>query len=108
MPPRAPRAASAGPAGGRVRRTDKFQQRHDVLGFPYAVVQKFGNDQAGSKAALIAYYGLFAIFPLLMLFTTILGYVLQRQRPACARTSSTAHSGASRSSAPSCSPRSTA
>ena len=39
-------------------------------------MQKFGNDQAGSKAALIAYYGLFALFPLLMLFTTILGYVL--------------------------------
>jgi YihY family inner membrane protein len=40
------------------------------------VFQKFGNDQAGSRAALIAYYGLFAIFPLLLLFTTILGYVL--------------------------------
>ena len=39
-------------------------------------MQKFGNDQAGSKAALLAYYGLFALFPLLMLFTTILGYVL--------------------------------
>jgi len=59
-----------------VRRADKYQQRHRVLGFPFAVVQKFGNDQAGSKAALIAYYGLFAVFPLLMLFTTILGYVL--------------------------------
>jgi len=59
-----------------VRRIDTFQQRHRVLGFPFAVLQKFGNDQAGSKAALIAYYGLFAIFPLLMLFTTILGYVL--------------------------------
>jgi YihY family inner membrane protein len=59
-----------------VRRTDKFQQRHGVFGFPYAVLQKFGNDQAGSKAALIAYYGLFALFPLLMLFTTILGYLL--------------------------------
>jgi YihY family inner membrane protein len=59
-----------------VRRVDKFQQRHGVLGFPFAVVQKFGNDQAGSKAALIAYYGLFALFPLLLLFTTILGYVL--------------------------------
>ena len=59
-----------------IRRTDKFQQRHDVLGFPFAVLQKFGNDQAGSKAALIAYYGLFALFPLLMLFTTVLGYVL--------------------------------
>ncbi len=59
-----------------VRRTDKFQQRHGALGFPFAVLQKFGNDQAGSKAALIAYYGLFALFPLLMLFATILGYVL--------------------------------
>ncbi len=59
-----------------VRRVDEFQQRHGVLGFPFAVLQKFGNDQGGSKAALIAYYGLFAVFPLLMLFTTILGYVL--------------------------------
>ncbi len=59
-----------------IRRVDRFQQRHGVLGFPFAVLQKFGNDQAGSKAALIAYYGLFAVFPLLMLFTTILGYVL--------------------------------
>ena len=48
-----------------------------MLGFPFAVFQKFGNDQAGSRAALIAYYGLFALFPLLLLFTTILGYVLQ-------------------------------
>jgi len=60
-----------------VRRVDKFQQRHGVLGFPFAVLQKFGNDQAGSNAALIAYYGLFALFPLLMLFTTILGYVVR-------------------------------
>ncbi len=59
-----------------VRKVDRFQQHHGVIGFPFAVVQKFGNDQAGAKAALIAYYGLFAIFPLLLLFTTILGYVL--------------------------------
>ena len=59
-----------------IRRADKFQQEHGVLGFPFAVLQKFGNDQAGSKAALIADYGLFALFPLLMLFTTILGYLL--------------------------------
>jgi YihY family inner membrane protein len=59
-----------------IRRIDGWQQRHWVVGFPWAVMQKFGNDQAGSKAALIAYYGLFALFPLLLLFTTILGYVL--------------------------------
>jgi YihY family inner membrane protein len=60
----------------QVRRADRFQQRHTVIAFPWAVVQKFGNDQAGSKAALMAYYGLFALFPLLLLLATILGFVL--------------------------------
>jgi YihY family inner membrane protein len=59
-----------------IRRADRFQQDHGAFGFPFAVIQKFGNDQAGSKAALVAYYGLFALFPLLLLFTTILGYAL--------------------------------
>ncbi|HEY6274954.1 MAG TPA: YihY/virulence factor BrkB family protein [Streptosporangiaceae bacterium] len=60
----------------QVRRLDRFQQRHTVIAFPWAVVQKFGNDQAGSKAALMAYYGLFALFPLLLLLATILGFAL--------------------------------
>jgi YihY family inner membrane protein len=60
-----------------VRRVDRFQRKHAVVGFPFAVMQKYGNDQAGAKAALVAYYGLFAIFPLLLLFTTILGIVLK-------------------------------
>lgn len=59
-----------------VRRIDRFQQRHAVLSFPFAVVQKFGNDQAGGKAVTIAYYGLFSMFPLLLLFTTVLGFAL--------------------------------
>ena len=42
-----------------------------------AVIRKFGNDQAGNLAALIAYYAFFSIFPLLLVFTTILGFVLQ-------------------------------
>jgi YihY family inner membrane protein len=69
-------APRIGWAERQVRRVDRFQQRHAVIGFPWAVLQKFGNDQAGSKAALMAYYGLFALFPLLLLFTTILGFVL--------------------------------
>ena len=60
----------------QVRRADRFQQRHVAIGFPWAVLQKFGNDQAGGKAALMAYYGLFALFPLLLLLTTILGFAL--------------------------------
>jgi membrane protein len=56
---------------------DRFQQERAALAIPVAVIKKFGNDQAGNLAALIAYYGFFALFPLLLLFTTILGFVLQ-------------------------------
>src|SRR5579884_1153085 len=56
---------------------DAFQQRHAVLALPLAVVKKFSDDGAGRLAALIAYYGFFALFPLLLLFTTILGFILQ-------------------------------
>jgi YihY family inner membrane protein len=44
---------------------------------PYAVVKKFGDDQAGSLAAVIAYYGFFSIFPLLLVFVTVLGMLLR-------------------------------
>src|SRR6185312_16403773 len=64
------------PVERQLRRFDGFQQRHGLVGFPIAVMQKFGNDQAGGKAALIAYYGLFSLFPLLLLFATIFGYLL--------------------------------
>jgi YihY family inner membrane protein len=60
----------------QVRRADRFQQRHAVIAVPWAVMQKFGNDQAGGKAALMAYYGLFALFPLLLLLATVLGFAL--------------------------------
>lgn len=61
----------------QVRRFDQVQQQHPVLAFPWAVVQKFGNDRAGSHATRIAYQGLFALFPLLLLFTTVLGFLLE-------------------------------
>jgi membrane protein len=60
-----------------IRRFDRFQQKHTGWAVPLAVVRKFGNDQAGSLAALIAYYAFFSIFPLLLVFTTILAFVLQ-------------------------------
>jgi membrane protein len=63
--------------GGLVRKVDRFQQRHPTVGFPFAVVKKFGDDRAGNLAALIAYYGFFSLFPLLLVFVTVLGYVLR-------------------------------
>ncbi len=42
-----------------------------------AVLRKMSNDQGGSLAALVAYYAFFSLFPLLLVMTTILGFVLQ-------------------------------
>lgn len=61
---------------GVLQAADRFQQRHGVLGFPVAVIKKFGDDQAGKHAALLAYYGLFSLFPLLLVFVTVLAYAL--------------------------------
>ncbi len=60
-----------------VRAFDRVQQRHRWLAIPTAVLRKFGDDQAGSLASLVAYYAFFAVFPLLLVSTTILGFVLQ-------------------------------
>jgi YihY family inner membrane protein len=59
------------------RRADGAQQRTPWLSFPYAVLKKFGDDQAGNLAALIAYYGFFSLFPLMLVLVTVLGMVLQ-------------------------------
>jgi membrane protein len=61
----------------RLERFDRYQQRHAWLGFPLAVRQKYSDDQGGYLAATITYYGFFSLFPLLLVFTAILGYVLR-------------------------------
>jgi YihY family inner membrane protein len=59
-----------------LRAIDRFQQRHGVLGFLVGVVKKFGDDDAGKYAALLAYYTFLSLFPLLLVFVTLLGYAL--------------------------------
>ncbi|HLB21074.1 MAG TPA: YhjD/YihY/BrkB family envelope integrity protein [Solirubrobacteraceae bacterium] len=56
---------------------DQRQQQSPRLGFIAAVVKKFGDDQAGQLAALIAYYAFVSLFPLLLVLVTVLGFVLQ-------------------------------
>ncbi|OBA60417.1 YihY/virulence factor BrkB family protein [Gordonia sp. 852002-10350_SCH5691597] len=57
-------------------RIDAFQRKHPATGYPLGVVYKFFDDQGGYLAALIAYYGFVSLFPLLLVFTSILGIVL--------------------------------
>jgi YihY family inner membrane protein len=60
-----------------VERLDGFQRRHRVLGFPIGVIYKFSDDQGVYLAALMTYYGFLAVWPLLLLASAILGFVLQ-------------------------------
>ena len=63
----------SGPTIGRV---DAFQRGHPVIGFPLAVIYKYFDDQGAYLSAIITYYAFIAIFPLLLLGTSILGFVL--------------------------------
>ena len=68
-------------AGARLRnlvvRADRFQQRRPVLGFPLAVLKKSSDDRAGDLAAVIALYAFFSLFPLLVVLTSLLGFVFE-------------------------------
>jgi membrane protein len=55
---------------------DSFQRRHPWLGFVLAVRQKYADDQGGYLAATITCYAFFAVFPLLLLLVTALGFAL--------------------------------
>lgn len=56
-----------------IDRLDKMQRKRKAPAFLFAVVKKFGDDQAGYQAALITYYGFLSLFPLLLVLTTVAG-----------------------------------
>jgi membrane protein len=70
------------PARGEVvgvavaERLDGFQREHRWAGFPLAVVYKYFDDFGSYLAALLTYYGFVSLFPMLLLLSTILGFVL--------------------------------
>lgn len=61
----------------RLAAIDRYQQRKRLLGFVVAVFKRFDDDQGSQMGALIAYYGFFSLFPLLLVFVTVLGFVLE-------------------------------
>jgi membrane protein len=62
---------------GLVDRVDDYQRRHPVVGFPLAVVYKYFDDQGPYLAATLTYYSFIAIFPLLLIASSLLGFLLQ-------------------------------
>ena len=119
---RAARTCDGVPPVSLTERLDAFQRRHPVAGFPLAVAYKFTEDQGPYLAALITYYGFLSLFPLLLLLTSILGFVLQgspdlqrqvldstlRQFPVIGERTRSTHRASAAASAPSSSGRSVA
>lgn len=56
-------------------RLEGWQQRRPALAIPMAVIKKFSDDGADRLGVQIAYWGFFSIFALLLVFTSILGFV---------------------------------
>jgi membrane protein len=68
---------------GLKAKADAFQQQHAWSAIPVAVLRKFSDDNSSNLAAMIAFWAFFSIFPLLLVFVTLLGFFL----PASDKTS---------------------
>jgi membrane protein len=76
-----------------LRAVDRWQQRHRWPAFGVAAWKKFGDDQAGNLAALVAYYAFASIFPLLLVLVTVLDLVLSHNPAARERLLNSALAG---------------
>ncbi|MFT4083780.1 MAG: YihY/virulence factor BrkB family protein [Nocardioides sp.] len=62
---------------GVMQAVDRAQRRIPPVAFVLGVIYKFFDDQGNYLAAIVTYYAFIAIFPLLLLGSSILGFVLQ-------------------------------
>jgi YihY family inner membrane protein len=71
----------AGYIRGTIGMVDRWQRRHMAAGFCYGVVKKYGDDEAGYKAALLTYYGFLSLFPLLLVLASIVSSLAAHHVP---------------------------
>lgn len=60
-----------------MQKLDRAQRQFTPVSFPLGVIYKFFDDQGNYLAAIVTYYAFIAIFPLLLLGSSILGFLLQ-------------------------------
>jgi len=58
------------------KRIDRALRKRRTLSIALATGKKYGEDRSSNLAAMIAFWAFFSIFPLLLVFVSILGYVL--------------------------------
>ena len=64
-----------GPPQRVMAAVDRWQRRTRWAGVPYAVMKKFGDDNANLLVVALAWYGFTAIFPLLLVVVTLFGFI---------------------------------
>lgn len=60
-----------------VARVNRWQRRIPLLGFPLAVVRKYGEDAGARMAALLTYYGFLSSIPILLIVVWVATQVLR-------------------------------
>jgi membrane protein len=58
------------------QKLDNIQQSNRFVAFPVAVVKRYMDDKAGKQAALVTYYAFLSLFPLLLIFITVIGILI--------------------------------
>jgi YihY family inner membrane protein len=58
-----------------LRWADRLQQRSKIVAFAIGVIKKYGDDRGGQLAVMLTYYGFLSLFPLLLIMTTVLGFI---------------------------------
>lgn len=64
---------------GLIHRVDVAQQGFRPAAFVFGVTKKFGDDRGGALAAELTYYGFLSVFPALLILTTLLGFIGNRE-----------------------------
>ncbi|MHB1865018.1 MAG: YihY/virulence factor BrkB family protein [Candidatus Saccharimonadales bacterium] len=52
-------------------RIDRFQRSNKLTSFVYAVIKKYSEDNSSYQGALLTYYGVLSLFPLLVVLTSL-------------------------------------
>src|ERR1700691_2245219 len=69
------KAGAMNPVERAIRSVDATQRRYTPTAFVFGVIKKFGDDNGGVLVSNLAYSAFVALFPLLLVLVTVLGYV---------------------------------
>jgi membrane protein len=72
--------ADPGPPWTQRGRALAMRQRSPIVDLALRVLEGFQQHRTGRNAALVSHYGFLSVFPLMVVLTTILGFVLQNRK----------------------------